>query len=483
MFAHVSHVLAFAAYLVCSESAGDPLDRNVDVVSVTVISAGFHCKAYTDKNGRPNGYVLFVPQKHPAGKKLPVLLFLNGAGENGNDGVKQISNNFGSRVWEMQRFFPFLAVAPQCRESWSSANGGDMQAAIELLDRVVNEFGADPDRIYVTGVSAGGDGVWHAASRYPDRFAAIVPLCAAGGGDMGRLAEAGVPVWIFNNELDSARVVNYNRSARKQLIELGQSPLVTEYHELGHDCWNRAYRSTAMYGWLKAQNWERNKRERKFDYWPAEKLLAEWSGVGEELCGWKVGEEGLLIGRGESRMEVRTERFGRGEGERRGASPPVSGARAAGNVTATMLVSNVQARDVEIHADLWLSRGSDYRVALRQDDTPGENGPADAGQEKGLFVSIVLPDAGTGGVVTVESRWLARLDPAAQRMLQVEAWNDVRVKLAKGRLTVVLNGWQAVDVTVGTEASAGAQYRCALVAPNAGSEAKWRYVRTRMLEE
>ena len=94
-------------------------------------------------------------------------MFLNCTGENGNDGVKQINNNFGVRVWDMQRFFPFLALAPQCRESWA-LGGNDTCRALEILDSVIDEFWGDPDRVYLTGVSAGGSAVWDIVSAYPE---------------------------------------------------------------------------------------------------------------------------------------------------------------------------------------------------------------------------------------------------------------------------------------------------------------------------
>ena len=256
-------------------------------------SRGFQCRNDTDKTGKSHGYVVFVPQKYRDGEKLPVLMFLNGTGENGNDGVQQISNNFGVRVWDMQRFFPFLAFAPQCRESWA-LGGSDMRRALEILDSLIEEFGADPDRVNLTGVSAGGNAVWDIASAHPERFGAIIPLCAGGGGDPRRLVEAAVPSWSFCNRHDTTEIVDFNRLRRAQLIEMGQCPQLTEYPERGHDCWNRAYQCTAMYAWLAKQSRAGNKAEGPFEYLPAQRLVREWrsEGGGE----WRVEGDAMVLG-------------------------------------------------------------------------------------------------------------------------------------------------------------------------------------------
>lgn len=409
---------------------------NSDVQQAT--ERGFLCRTFPDEAGNPRGYVLFVPHDYRPGDKPPVLVFLNGRGENGDSGIS-IGNNFGLQMWEMQEFSPFLAVAPQCRGggSWR-AGSPDVKWALRVVDAVIDEFGADKDRVYLTGVSSGGSGVWSVGSAYPERFAAIVPLCGAGGCDAERLAGARMPIWNFYNDRDKASLVKYNREARTKLIEVGLSPLFSEYPAVGHDCWNRAYHTTAMYGWLLEQNRPKNADETLFEYVPGERLLAEWR---RKAAGkWTINEDGVLVGQG-----------------RAGDEPG-------------LLISKTASRVVEIHGDAWLRADSACRIALLKNKTCE---PA-----AGLWVSLMLPDLGTGGVVGSNGEWLARLGPAAQRTLRAEAWNDVRVRLAKGRLTVRLNGWPAVDVAVEAEGS-GAEYRCALALPDDGSEVRWRFIRTR----
>ena len=76
---------------------------------------GFVLKRYVDPQGEEHHYLVFVPYDYQRGQKRPLLLFLNGMGENGTDGVSAVSNNFGIQVWEMKRHFPFVAAIPQCR--------------------------------------------------------------------------------------------------------------------------------------------------------------------------------------------------------------------------------------------------------------------------------------------------------------------------------------------------------------------------------
>ena len=210
-------------------------------------------------------------------------------------------------------------------------------------------------------------------------------------------------------------------------------------------------------------------------------------------------------------------------GERRGGhrfeenwSPPVGPRVTEPGSSRGLLLCTVAGTNIEIHADAWLERDSDVRIGVvragdaKDDDAEDELVVPVGRGLSDLFVSVVLPELGTGGVVTGDGRWLARLDSSAQRTLRADAWNDVRVRLAKGRLTVQVNGWPAVDALMDNvlkkgdrhladpsipqgldsnsdpvpvfQQAAGA-YRCALVTPNDGSEGRWRFVRTRVLPE
>ena len=114
--------------------------------------------------------------------------------------------------------------------------------------------------------------------------AAVAPL-GGSGGNAYVLAESQIPIWNFYNDGDTADLVKSNREFRTKLIKLGASPLVTEYHQNNHDCWNRAYREQSLFSWLLEQSLDRNVADRKhpFHFIPTQKILADWkvSGTGQ----------------------------------------------------------------------------------------------------------------------------------------------------------------------------------------------------------
>lgn len=213
------------------------------------VKPGFSKHWFYDSSGERHPYVLFLPYAESSEIKRPVILFLNGGGENGNDGVAQVSNNFGLPVWELRGKFPFICVAPQMtKESrWTDPDSPRGKAAIEILKFVVDRYGGDPDRVYVTGPSSGGNGTFAFAQLHGDLFAAIAPVASGYGSRPERLAS--MPIWSLFNKEDS-EVVNGARAMKAWLLEQGASPHSTEYLQAGHDSWSHAYRDPALYHWM-----------------------------------------------------------------------------------------------------------------------------------------------------------------------------------------------------------------------------------------
>jgi len=400
---------------------------------------GFLRKTWVDESGLSHRYVVFVPHHRQPGVRPPVLMFLNGMGENGNDGLRQITNNFGVNLWENREHFPFIAVAPQCRTegSWT-AGSQDVQWALQILEATIREYDADADRVYLTGVSSGGSGVWAMASAYPNRFAAVAPMCGSGGADAQSLAGAGVPIWNFYNERDGREVVDFSRLIRTQLLESGSSPLFTEYPVGGHDCWNRAYRTTALYRWLLEQRCSGNREVLRFIFLAPERLLQDW--VASENSTWTADGD-VITGN---------------------SNGPGHGAR---------LVSSQSASEFELHGDVWMAANLDCRIGLMADNPTASD----------YWISILLPALGSGEVTRLDGTIIASLEPAAQQTLRAEAWNDIRIRVQNNHLHVRLNGWPAIDVPLeADDASAGShQYRCILESPADGAAIRWRYIRTR----
>ncbi len=119
----------------------------------------FVARQLVTAEGKVWPYAVFLPDNRTPGQKLPVILFLNGWGENGTDGLRQISNNLGGDIWRMRGHFPFLAVCPQCAYN-GSWDPGSMNAtmAMAVLDQAIAEFHGDSNRVAISGPSAGGQG-------------------------------------------------------------------------------------------------------------------------------------------------------------------------------------------------------------------------------------------------------------------------------------------------------------------------------------
>ncbi len=198
-------------------------------------------------------YLLYLPPGYdPKGEqRWPLVLFLHGAGERGND-LRLVARHGPPRLVEEGREFPFVLASPQCPEGsvWSVERLG------ALLDRLLAEHAIDRARVYVTGLSMGGFGTWSFAASSPERFAAIAPLCGGGSWlDAWHLED--MPIWAFHGEKDE--IVPAAESQR--MIEIlrthgNEHAKLTLYPDAGHDCWTRTYSDPAFYDWLLAQRRE-----------------------------------------------------------------------------------------------------------------------------------------------------------------------------------------------------------------------------------
>jgi predicted peptidase len=213
-------------------------------------------------------YRLMRPSLVEPAVRYPLVLFLHGAGERGDDNKLQLKY---LPTWlaseQNRRQYPAFVVAPQCpaEMKWSNVDWSDnepkplpeisrpMQAVVGLLDEVVKREPVDPRRIYLTGLSMGGYGAWDLAMRRPERFAALVPIC--GGGDesqAGRLV--GMPIWAWHGDADQAVPVERSRRMIAAIERAGGHPKYTELPGVGHDSWTPAYtRPDGVLPWLFAQ--------------------------------------------------------------------------------------------------------------------------------------------------------------------------------------------------------------------------------------
>ena len=197
-------------------------------------------------------FLLRVPMDLKPGGKYPLLLFLHGSGEKGNDNQKQLKHDptklAPDGVFEKNSM---IVVAPQCPadQSWS---GQTLETTIRLVKDLQKELPIDPQRIYITGLSMGGFGTWSALALEPKLFAAAIPIC--GGGDPNSVEKfAKVPIWAFHGDADQTVKVESTRSMIEALKKNGSEPKYTEYPGVNHDSWTRTYKDPALYAWLLAQ--------------------------------------------------------------------------------------------------------------------------------------------------------------------------------------------------------------------------------------
>jgi len=215
---------------------------------------GFVDRVFKDDLGT-HKYVVFVPEAYTADKSWPVILFLHGAGERGNDGKKQTQVGLGPFVKARAKTFPFIVVFPQSEDlkgrlltGWT-AKTADAQRALAILEAVEKDFRVDPKRRILTGWSMGGYGTWSVATATPNRWSAVVPL--AGGGDPETVAALkAVPVWAFHGGQDGAIRASESQRMVKALRKADGRVTYTEVSQAGHDVWKTAYDNDALYEWM-----------------------------------------------------------------------------------------------------------------------------------------------------------------------------------------------------------------------------------------
>lgn len=206
---------------------------------------GFLPKTHTDGAK----YVVFVPHDYKGDKDYPVILFLHGSGETGTDGEKQVKVGLAKAIRANEKSFPFIVVFPQSQKRTWKADSDDGKRAMAILDSVMKEYKIDANRQYLTGLSMGGFGTWSHAAAFPDRWAAIAPIC--GGGDVPSAAKfKHLPCWNFHGDKDTAVKVDRSREMIAALKKAGGDPRYTEYPGVGHNSWDAAYATPELYTWM-----------------------------------------------------------------------------------------------------------------------------------------------------------------------------------------------------------------------------------------
>ena len=227
------------------------------------VSDQMEAKQFTASNGVTLPYRVSLPEGYDSEKEYPLVFYLHGAGERGTDNYMHVKVNSVMQTLlneENREAYPCIVLAPQCPEDrfWYPWLEGDTnftvtEALVEFLEDAQESYSVDSRRIYITGVSMGAIGTWAMLARFPDTFAAAVPVC--GAGDPAQAASyAQVPIWVFHGKRDTIVSVSYAHEMVIALKEAGSTVVkYTEYPWENHACWELAYREEELFPWMFAQ--------------------------------------------------------------------------------------------------------------------------------------------------------------------------------------------------------------------------------------
>ena len=217
-------------------------------------------------------YRLLTPKTLNSSASYPLVLFLHGSAERGDDNQKQLQHGVARfAAPASQTGYACFVLAPQCptdldnqptmwtgeRERMHLLKLGPkaaipLRTALELMTTIQEKFPVDMDRVYVTGISMGGFATWETLIRYPEKFAAAIPVC--GGGDVSHADRIkNIPIWAFHGANDSTVPVQCSRSMVEMIERAGGHPRYTEYPGVGHNSWDRAFAEPELLSWLFSQ--------------------------------------------------------------------------------------------------------------------------------------------------------------------------------------------------------------------------------------
>ncbi len=197
-------------------------------------------------------YFLYYPPDYPEkpNETFPLLLFLHGGGESGAS-LEMVRKNGLPKLVSEGAEFPFLILAPQNphKKQW-----WNVRAVMALLEKVVSENRVDPGRLYLTGLSRGGNACWELATQFPDTFAAMAVVCGMTPLPYAHWIDKGLAIWVFHGTEDPVIPFSESRQMVEKLKEMGYQVRLTAYEGVGHNSWERAYKEEGLYDWFLAHS-------------------------------------------------------------------------------------------------------------------------------------------------------------------------------------------------------------------------------------
>jgi predicted peptidase len=206
-------------------------------------------KAYRSDN---LNYLLFTPSDYDGETKIPLIVFLHGSGERGED--TELVKKWGlPRDLDSRPDFPFLVLSPQCPDEkrWPDID----KEVMSLFSEITENYAVDRARVYLTGFSMGGQGAWYFAVKHPDIWAAVAPVAGRipdSKDFLKRLCEQkSKPFWVFHGAMDEAVPLTGSQDPVEALRDCGSDVRFTVYADLGHGATaDETYRNENLYAWF-----------------------------------------------------------------------------------------------------------------------------------------------------------------------------------------------------------------------------------------
>lgn len=237
------------------------------MIGTAALNAAPEAREWQAPDGTLVRYRWSAPGNVEPGKTYPLVLFLHGAGERGDDNTAQLKHGVIPIINGAEKLgTPVFLIAPQCPVDrwWSPVERPAMrlsaadkpnpllEALLSLVTDIQKNHPVDPKRFHVTGISMGGFATWDLLGRATDRIASAVPICGGGDPSLASRFKA-VPVWAFHGEADEVVPARCTREMIEALQKAGGKPKATYYPETNHDSWTRTYDNPEVIRWLLGQ--------------------------------------------------------------------------------------------------------------------------------------------------------------------------------------------------------------------------------------
>jgi len=225
---------------------------------------------YVNEQGENLPYRVLYPENYNPDSLYPLVLFLHGAGERGNDNELQLTHGatlFANSI--NRQNYPAIVLFPQCAKDdyWTHVerNGQNwsypfkqkptksLELAIDLLEETILREAVDVDRVYVTGISMGGMGTFEVLARKPKLFAAAAPICGGSNTELVGLYAKNLPIWIFHGDADNVVPVDLSRKMYQAIRSEGGNVKYTEYPGINHNSWDKVFADSTYLKWMFAQ--------------------------------------------------------------------------------------------------------------------------------------------------------------------------------------------------------------------------------------